>query len=141
LLDIGAFVGDFAIRMASFARAKKAQRQIWAAAGKNHVFIVEFVPSRITANSKDDPLYLLASDGEYDLFDLCYVPCPTRASRIDSACLSTFAQEVSQRRYGYTDILAVPKALPGASALVARLSGLRQKPHRYSMIDLPRAEA
>ena len=66
------------------------------------------------------------------LCDIFYSPNPTRFDRLDSRSLLDFARHVQEhRRYGYTDILLIPKALPGLERVLKRLEALERAPDAY----------
>jgi FkbM family methyltransferase len=66
------------------------------------------------------------------IYDLFYSPNPTRFDRVDPLSGSDFARQVQQtRKYGYTDILLIPKAAPGLERLLKRLDGLARAEDAY----------
>jgi len=64
--------------------------------------------------------------------DIFYSPNPTRFDRLDSRSLLDFARDVQERRkYGYTDILLIPKAVPGLERVLKRLETLERAEDAY----------
>lgn len=71
--------------------------------------------------------YLGEMQNSFYLFDLFYSPNPTRFRLIESADkLREFVSDITERKYGYTDIFALDKRTPDCDALVGKLSGLTE---------------
>jgi FkbM family methyltransferase len=99
--------------------------------GRHAVVCFEF-----TANSfpsaRDAAEFLGGLAKTHHLFDLWYSPNPCRVERLDPARLPNFVDDVQNARiFGYTDLLAIPKDLPGAEALAARLGALERTAEEY----------
>jgi FkbM family methyltransferase len=68
------------------------------------------------------------------IYDIFYSPNPTRFDRLENRSLPDFARHVQERRrYGYTDILLIPKAVPGLERLLKRLDSLERAADAYAL--------
>jgi FkbM family methyltransferase len=85
--------------------------------------IMEFTPGALISRV-DPPGWLLGFADRYLLFDLDQMEPPTKrqVAPIDPVNLRPFLDAVSKRPYQWSDVLLLPKSLPGAGALVKRLS-------------------
>ena len=66
----------------------------------------------------------------HSIYDLGYLPNPWHVRPIPKDELKNFEEEVRNRRFGYTDIMAIPDITPGRNALCERLSSFREKPEK-----------
>jgi len=90
------------------------------------VTVFEFMPWRYADGRYG--LDLLGSlDGECLLFDLYYAPRVSRVELIEQADFAAFISRVRERPYGYTDVLAIPRRLPGTHELLQRIADLRRR--------------
>jgi FkbM family methyltransferase len=94
-------------------------------ASRRVITVFEFMPWRYA-----DGLFgldLLGSlEGECLLFDVYYAPRVSRVELIEPADFATFISRVRERPYGYTDVLAIPRRLPGTPELLQRIADLRR---------------
>ena len=81
--------------------------------------MIEFAPSRDDSNEA----YIEKVMQNHTLFDLYYLPRPTRAAPVGNA--ETFVAQIRDRPYGYTDILAVPHSLGAHDEIVEALARLK----------------
>jgi len=66
------------------------------------------------------------------IYDIFYSPNPTRFDRLHGRSLPDFARQVRERRkYGYTDLLLIPKAVPGLERVLRRLDALERADDAY----------
>lgn len=65
----------------------------------------------------------------HSLLDLFYLPRPTMAERVTDP--SAFVKAIRQRRYGYTDILAIPRSLDCHDELLAMTQNFRPIGQEY----------
>jgi FkbM family methyltransferase len=105
---------------------------LMARAGKWLVSIVaEFTPESFPSLAAAASM-LEGLSKSFVIYDLFYSPNPTRFDRVDPGALADFARQIRDaRRYGYTDILLIPKAVPGLEGLLKRLDGLRRGADAY----------
>jgi FkbM family methyltransferase len=68
----------------------------------------------------------------YVIYDIFYSPNPTRFDRVQPEAALRFARQIQEdRRYAYTDLLLVPKAVPALEGLLQRLDALERAPDAY----------
>lgn len=97
------------------------------------VAIFEFSPASY-ANNDQACSFLEKLLATHDLFDIFYSPTPAFCRSITAESLSGFVSEIgSERIFGYTDILMIPKCMPGSSELARRLESLRPASRVYVM--------
>jgi FkbM family methyltransferase len=66
------------------------------------------------------------------LFDIWYSPCPAFCKAINVDDIPEFVRSIANERvFGYTDVLMVPKDLPGVQDLSSRLMALKAGPLEY----------
>ncbi|MGA2865751.1 MAG: FkbM family methyltransferase [Verrucomicrobiota bacterium] len=66
------------------------------------------------------------------IYDIFYSPNPTRFDRVEPRSGLDFARHIQEdRKYGYTDILLIPKAVPGLERLLKRLDALERAADAY----------
>lgn len=85
--------------------------------------IMEFTPGAL--QSRVDPAaWLHGFSDSFLLFDLDQMEPPTkrRVAAIDPADMRPFLDAVSQRPYQWSDVLLVPRTLPGAAGLASQLN-------------------
>jgi FkbM family methyltransferase len=71
---------------------------------------------------------------DYFLLDIWYSPQPAFCHAIEPDQLEKFVDSIATDRvFGYTDILIIPKQLPDASGLRRRLVGLKPGPLEYAL--------
>jgi len=89
---------------------------------RDATLMIEFAPNR-ELEEVGAVAFIEALQRTHTLFDLYYLPRPTRAARIENA--ASFPSEIRARPYGYTDILAVPHSLVVHDEIVETLSHLK----------------
>lgn len=92
---------------------------------RNVLCVSEFVPDAIaTRVDPTDWLSLLSRD--FHFFDIVdndmYLKRSHKLTPVDSAALPAFVSAVANRQPAYTDLLMVPRKLPGYAALAERLT-------------------
>lgn len=68
------------------------------------------------------------------LFDIGYLPRPFCFNPISELTCSLFPSAVARYPYGYTDVLALSRQIPGAGDLARRLGCLNPGPIEYSLV-------
>jgi hypothetical protein len=68
------------------------------------------------------------------LYDIGYVPTPFCCKPIESARMGDFYAEVSRRPFGYTDVMAISRNMPGLDGLKDRLKKITEHSPRYSIV-------
>ena len=103
--------------------------------GHRNAIIFEYAPANWMRQQINMVAFLDTMAASYNLFDLHYLPYPSRARLVTREQVRDFTIEVSQRQWGYTDVMCVPKDLPFADALTARLATLKERAPSYNLID------
>jgi FkbM family methyltransferase len=93
--------------------------------------VAEFVPGAIA--TRRPPADWLRRLGEsFRIFDIqendMYLKASHRVTPVDKSKLSEFVEIVDRREPPYTDLLLIPKNLPGFAALDQRLTGWQPRP-------------
>lgn len=68
------------------------------------------------------------------LYDIGYVPTPFCCKPIETARMGDFYDEVSRRPFGYTDVMAISRNMPGLDGLMERLKKVTEHSPRYSIV-------
>jgi FkbM family methyltransferase len=68
------------------------------------------------------------------LFDVGYLPRPFCFTPVTPDTLQDLQAKIRQYKYGYTDILAISRRMPGVAELVNKLAELKSEPAAYSLI-------
>jgi FkbM family methyltransferase len=97
----------------------------------NATLAVEFAPSQEQYRDLGPADFIRSLQTTHTLFDIFYLPRPTMARCVNDA--DEFVREISARRYGYTDVLAVPLSLVAHDKLITRLSDLAAIAPEYRM--------
>jgi FkbM family methyltransferase len=92
--------------------------------------IVEFSPQQEQYAGRPDA-FIKQLIATHSLFDLYYLPNPGHVVAVED--VMSFVKNVSRRSYGYTDILAVPHALPIHDDIARRLACLVPAEPNYQM--------
>lgn len=95
--------------------------------------IIEFAPSQRQYLEIDAIEFLRTLMRTHTIFDLYYLPRPTRATPVGENSLQDFVEDVRHRPYGYTDLLAVPKSDRSHDELVSKLGALCPIDASYTM--------
>ena len=99
----------------------------------NATLIFEFSPGQSQYAEIEPAEFLGGLLHTHSLFDLYYLPRPTRSAPIDAETMAAFIEQVRHRPYGYTDILAVPRTLSEHDAITGLLGRLRPTAPSYMM--------
>ncbi len=90
---------------------------------RDATLMIEYSPSQDQYLDIDPAAFLTSLMETHILFDVYYLPRPTRATRITDA--GVFKLEVLARPHRYTDVLAVPRTLSASEAIVDAFSRLK----------------
>jgi len=98
-------------------------------------FVIEFNPLHFSPYERGrEFLRKLATD--FVLYDIYYCPNPSRFRQIDETGLDEFYDGVCKTRpHFYTDILLIPKRLPGLEEVIARLNKLNAVAGHYFLVS------
>jgi FkbM family methyltransferase len=86
--------------------------------------IFELAPTQVAGGLEQARSYLESLGESFHLFDLFYVPNPTRFKLIAPTEIRRFVTEVASREPGYTDVFMLDKRVPECDQLLRRLSSL-----------------
>jgi FkbM family methyltransferase len=103
-------------------------------AGSHLVSIVEFNPY-VFDSFAEAGKRLREWDRDFIIFDIWYSPNPCFCRRVilDNGPL-VFISEIAEKRiFNYTDLLLLPRTLPGVNDLAARLASLKEEPLEYTL--------
>ena len=98
---------------------------------RDSTLIIEFAPHQAQYKDISASGLIKKIQQSHDIYDLYYLPRPTRATLVGDA--DEFTAKITQRPYGYTDILAIPNTLPAKADLTAMIAGLKPIEDEYIM--------
>ncbi len=88
---------------------------------KNHILMSEF---SLLKNKDPNKHFLKKILQTHSIFDLGYLPNPFCFEEVHESNINEFIENVDNRPYRYTDIIAFPKNLKNLDQLIKRLQGL-----------------
>lgn len=100
---------------------------------KDFTLIVEFAPHQAQYKNIGASAFLKTLQQSHSLFDLYYLPSPTRSTQVLDA--DQFTAEITRRPYGYTDVLAVPHSSIVYSELMEMLQAQAPLAPSYMMAE------
>jgi FkbM family methyltransferase len=106
-------------------------RSLSKARGVPVTIVFEFKP-RSYGTLEEAAAFLTDLTDEYYVFDVWYCPNPCLCNEVTREGVHNFVNTVqNQRIMAYTDVLLLPKSLPGSAQLAQRLSKLAPEPPEY----------
>lgn len=100
--------------------------------------VIEFNPRQEQYKIIDPRNFLALMNRTHTIYDLFYAPNPTMVDKIDD--IDQFMVDILQRKWGYTDLLMVPRVCKFHDRFVQRYKDYKKEPDNYVLAKAHRAE-